>query len=54
VGRIVNKVKWDAAMDEYYTAMGYDLSNGWPTRARLEDLDLKDVADEMQKLGKLG
>ena len=40
-------------MDEYYALMGYDQVKGWPTRAKLEELDLKDIANELAKLGKL-
>ena len=40
-------------LDEYYKARGWDLATGWPTRAKLEQLGLKDVADELEKLGKL-
>jgi len=41
------------AMDEYYQQSGWDLKTGWPTRAKLEELDLSDVADELGKSGKL-
>lgn len=34
-------------MDEYYRARGWNVVTGIPTRARLEELDLKDVADEL-------
>jgi aldehyde:ferredoxin oxidoreductase len=38
---------------EYYEARGYDWETGYPTRAALESVGLKDVADELQKIGKL-
>ncbi len=38
---------FDAMIDEYYTECGYDLKTGWPTQAKLEELGLKDVADEL-------
>ena len=53
LGKTVDRREWKRAMDEYYTMMGYDLVKGWPTRAKLEELGLKDVADELEKLGKL-
>jgi len=53
VGKVVDRAEWKKAMDEYYTVMGWDLVKGWPTRAKLEELDLKDVADALEALGKL-
>ncbi|MEM2904580.1 MAG: aldehyde ferredoxin oxidoreductase N-terminal domain-containing protein [Candidatus Bathyarchaeia archaeon] len=35
------------AMDEYYSLRGWDLEKGWPTRAKLNQLSLSDVADEL-------
>ena len=43
---------FDAMIDEYYTEAGFDLEAGWPTRAKLEELELKDVADELYAGGK--
>jgi aldehyde:ferredoxin oxidoreductase len=40
-------------MDRYYELRGWDKANGWPTRTRLESLGLKDIADELESLGKL-
>jgi hypothetical protein len=34
-------------LDGYYSVSGFDAKTGWPTRAKLEELDLKDVADEL-------
>jgi aldehyde:ferredoxin oxidoreductase len=46
--------KWDRMMDEYYDVVGWDKRTGAPTRAKLESLGLKDVADELEAMGKLG
>jgi len=35
-------------MNEYYTARGWDVDTGIPTRAKPEELDLKDVADDLK------
>ncbi|MBI4286428.1 MAG: aldehyde ferredoxin oxidoreductase family protein [Chloroflexi bacterium] len=43
---------WDRMLDEFYGLMGLD-KNGIPTRSRLESLGLKDVADELARMGKL-
>jgi aldehyde:ferredoxin oxidoreductase len=40
-------------VDNYYEQRGWDKETGWPTRNTLEDLDLKDVADELEGEGKL-
>ena len=45
--------KLAATVGNFYELMGWDRKTGWPTRAHLESLDMKDVADELQKLGKL-
>lgn len=41
-------------MDTYYQLRGWNVSNGWPTRAKLEQLGLVEVADQLESLGKLG
>jgi len=46
--------EWEALKDRYYTLLGYNVSNGLPTRTILEGLGMKGVADELQKAGKLG
>jgi len=45
--------KFRALMDEFYELRGWDPKTGWPRRETLEKLDLKDVADELEKIGKL-
>ncbi|MBW2552679.1 MAG: aldehyde ferredoxin oxidoreductase family protein [Deltaproteobacteria bacterium] len=39
----------DAMLDEYYQESGFDKKTGWPTRGKLEELGLNDVADELYK-----
>ena len=41
---------WDTALDLFYTELGYDLATGAPTRATLEAMGMKDVADELAGL----
>jgi aldehyde:ferredoxin oxidoreductase len=38
---------FDAMLDEYYTECGWDVEAGWPTEAKLAELGLKDVADQL-------
>ena len=45
------KAEWNKAMDEYYTLRGWNLTTGVPTRAKLESLGLKDVADGLVAAG---
>jgi len=37
--------------DDYYDERGWDIEKGIPTRKKLEDLDLKDVAIDLEKRG---
>jgi aldehyde:ferredoxin oxidoreductase len=43
----------DSMLDNYYELRGWDNRTGIPTRAKLEAIGLRFVADELQKLGKL-
>jgi aldehyde:ferredoxin oxidoreductase len=40
-------------LDEYYSLHEWDAENGWPTAEVLEKLNLKDVAMELEKIGRL-
>jgi len=53
-GVMLDKEKFLKILDKYYELRGWSRANGWPTRAKLEELDLKEVADELEKIGKLG
>lgn len=44
---------WNDFVDLFYKENGWDLQTGWPTRSTWEKYGLKDVADEMELLGKL-
>jgi aldehyde:ferredoxin oxidoreductase len=49
----LDKTKFEKMKDEYYQLRGWDVTTGVPTRAKLEELGLKDIADNLEKLGKL-
>jgi aldehyde:ferredoxin oxidoreductase len=49
----IDKEKFEALKDKYYERRDWDKETGRPTRAKLEELGLKDVADELEKLGLL-
>lgn len=43
----IDRVKFEALKDRYYELRGWDVETGWPTREKLEELGLKDVADTL-------
>lgn len=45
--------KWNQMLDEYYELHGWDQKTSWPTRKTLEKLDLREVADALDRVGKL-
>jgi len=47
-------VELDALLDQYYRERGWNPENGYPTRSKLEELGLSDIADELEALGRLG
>jgi len=49
-GERYDKAKIREGLDKLYTLVGWN-RNGVPTRARLEELDLKDVADDLENRG---
>ena len=49
----IDKVKFEALKDAYYAMRGWDIETGWPTRAKFEELDLKEVADKLESIDKL-
>jgi aldehyde:ferredoxin oxidoreductase len=46
----VDRDKFDSLMSMYYGLKGWD-KEGLPARSKLEELDLKDVADDLEKRG---
>ncbi len=52
-GDILERDKFEKMLDEYYELRGWDKRTGLPTRSTLEGLGLKEVADELEKYGKI-
>ncbi len=52
-GFVNSEEEMNGMLDKYYTLHGWDLKTSWPYKETLEMLKLKDVANELQKLGKL-
>jgi aldehyde:ferredoxin oxidoreductase len=46
--------KYNGMLDEYYDLHGWDRETSYPTRETLVALDLDYVADDLEKIGKLG
>lgn len=45
----LSKDMFRKAMDDFYKARGWDLKAGIPRREKLEELGLKDLADEFEE-----
>jgi len=45
--------KWGQMLNEYYELHGWDKETGWQTKRCLEDLQLGEIADELQVAGRL-
>jgi aldehyde:ferredoxin oxidoreductase len=50
-GNVVAREQWETLKDEYYDLRGWDVTTGLQTRKQLENLDLSEVADDLQKRG---
>lgn len=44
----LNRQDFETAKTDYYKQRGWDEKTGAPTRKKLEELDLKDVADKLK------
>ncbi|MBW1850806.1 MAG: hypothetical protein JRJ15_05130, partial [Deltaproteobacteria bacterium] len=53
-GAVVDRKEFATMMDEYYQIRGWDPVTGLQTRASLEALELREVADDLEKRGLLG
>lgn len=45
--------RYNKLLDEYYDLHGWDKETSYPTRKALADLGLEDIADDLEKIGKL-
>jgi aldehyde:ferredoxin oxidoreductase len=50
----LDREKFAKLLDEYYTLRGWNPETGRPTRAKLEELGLSDVADVLAESGQVG
>jgi aldehyde:ferredoxin oxidoreductase len=49
-GSRLDQALFDKILDSYYGHRGWELAGGWPTRAKLDDLGLGEVADQLDVL----
>lgn len=52
-GHKCDKEKWDEMLDTFYELQGWDKTTGLQTRKCLTELSMEDVADQLQKVGRL-
>ena len=50
----IDLAEWNQLLDRYYRLHGWDPQTSWPTRQVLEELNLSDVADRLDAVGRLG
>jgi aldehyde:ferredoxin oxidoreductase len=50
-GRKYNREELERSKDELYLLRGWDVANGVPTRGKLEEVDLKEVANDLERRG---
>ena len=50
-GRVVDREAFEKMKDEYYQLRKWDVATGLQTRAQLEDVGLKDVAQDLERRG---
>ncbi|HHX45654.1 MAG TPA: hypothetical protein GX714_16985 [Chloroflexi bacterium] len=53
-GVVLDLEKFRPMLDTYYNLRGWNPANGYPTRAKFEELGMADAADVMEQEGKLG
>jgi aldehyde:ferredoxin oxidoreductase len=53
-GEVLDRKEFERMKDEYYQLRGWNVDTGLQTRASLEALELKEVADDLEQRGFLG
>jgi aldehyde:ferredoxin oxidoreductase len=53
-GLKIDEDKWNKMLDEYYDLHGWNRKTSFPTRKALTDLGLGEVANDLERIGKLG
>ena len=53
LGAVIYRQEFEHMREEYYQLRGWDAATGLQTRRQLEDLQLKDIADDLEGRGLL-
>jgi len=53
-GEVIPRDKFEEMLNDYYSSRGWDVKTGLPTKKKLEELGLKYISDELEKMNKLG
>ena len=51
---VVDRERFAVLLSRYDELSGSDRTHGWPMRTKLEELGMGDVADGLERAGKLG
>lgn len=52
-GQVVSRKELESMKDDFYESMGWEIKTGLPSTERLRSLQLEDVAEDLQKAGRL-
>lgn len=52
-GEFLRREDWDRMLDEYYELHGWEKKTGWQRRDQLKRLGLEEVADDLERAGRL-
>jgi len=50
-GAVLDREQFEQVKDEYYSLRGWDVATGLQTRAKLEELGLKDMVEDLERRG---
>ncbi len=53
-GEVVDRENFEKMKSEYYALRGWNMESGYPTRKKLKELELDDIADELDERGLIG
>ncbi len=48
-GELLDREDWDKMLDTYYSLHGWSPSTGWPTREKLQELDLPECIERLEQ-----
>jgi aldehyde:ferredoxin oxidoreductase len=50
-GTVIDRAKFEQMKDEYYQLRGWDVATGLQTRAKLKELGLDDIGQDLSERG---